>query len=209
MIILYALVSSLINVLVSAGKNESWLYDLGADEVIICGVNTPHCSKISSKAQDGQALLAFTSQNYHRLSELRIAFVHGGEKEWHSDIDLKNKIKMGWNKDDFIHLGRTENRRCISIQNTGWCFSILRPQSVPCDLNICTYQGLQFVANGIGFLKLNRSQYEKMEQTCNGLDDPPREFDLGFKGCSFAMEYLAQYFADGPLNLPINHRVEL
>lgn len=210
MLAIYAYMISLINVLVSAGRNESWLYTVGADEVVVCNTRSLHCRKRDEKAQDGQALLAFVVSQYDRLDSLRIAFVHGGENEWHSTQNIREIIKAEWNARGFTHLGKVSNRKCIGIQGTGWCSNILEPQNVTCDLHICTYQGLQFVSDGDAFRKsATIQQYQGMEKTCNGLDSPPREFGKAYKGCSFAMEYLAQFFAGGPLILPSEHRTEL
>jgi hypothetical protein len=97
----------------------------------------------------------------------------------------------------------------MDMWSTGWCTNILAPQNVSCDLHVCTYKGLEFVTDGSKFMQTARQKYQGMERTCNGLDDPPREFGRSYKGCSFAMEYLGQYFAGGPLELPKEHRVEL
>lgn len=201
---------SLINVLVSAGRNESWLYDMNANEVIICDVKNPLCPKNTKYAQDGQAMLAFLVNNYERLHTLRVAFVHGGKNEWHSIKDIETRIKTGWSSNNFIHFGNPSRRVCIDIATTGWCSNILKPQNVTCNLYLCTYQGLQFMTSGREFMKqATLNQYKGMEQTCNGLDHPPREFGKSYKGCSYAMEYLGQYFAGGHLQLPSLPRIEL
>ena len=199
MFLLLCAPSSLIHTVVSAGRNESWLYNLGADEVVICGTDNLGCRKRSQHAQDGQALLAFVVSNYERLHNLRMAFVHGGEKAWHSRGDIREAIQKGWYSEEFIHLGKASNRKCMDMSRTGWCEHIFKPQNVSCDMTICTYQGLQFVANGKHFCKLARAQYEGMEATCNGMDVPPREFGNRYKGCSYAMEYFGQTLASNNL----------
>lgn len=201
---------SLVNILVSSGRNESWLYAVGADEVVVCHEQEKQCPKRSDRAMDGQAFLSFVVHNYDRLSNTRLAFVHGGKKEWHSAPGIEGTIHGSWGRTDFVHLGKPSNRKCMDIASTGWCKNILKPQNISCALYICTYQGLEFMANGVGFQTTTTlEQYKGMEVTCNGLDSPPREFGRGFKGCSFAMEYLWQVFAGGPLELPKQHRVEL
>jgi len=196
-------------VIVSAGKNDTWLQSVGADEVVVCHTQEKRCPKRSNKAMDGQAFLSFVTANYERMSQLRIAFVHGGQREWHSAPGIETTIRSGWGREGFIHLGRPSNRRCMDIATTGWCTNILKPQNVSCAMHICTYQGLELMADGVGFLTTTLRQYKGMEDTCNGLDHPPREFGRGYRGCSFAMEYLWQSFAGGPVALSEQHRQEL
>lgn len=189
-------------ILVSAGKNESWLYAVGADEVVVCHEEEKRCPKLSNRAMDGQAFLSFVVHNYDRLSNTRLAFVHGGKREWHSAPRIEGTVRNSWGRTDLVHLGKPLNRNCMDIASTGWCSNILRPQNISCALYICTYAGLEFMANGVGFRTTTLQQYKGIEVTCNGLDSPPREFGGGYKGCSFAMEYLWQVFAGGPSKLP-------
>ena len=200
-------------VLVSAGRNESWLYRAGADEVLVCAPSTPRCPKIAKNAQDGQAFVTFAVANYDRLASLRVAFVHGGAREWHHASDIRQQVLHGWTAPErFMHFGSPAHRKCTRILHTGWCEHILKPQNISCgdDEDICTYQGFEFMAFGSEMRSaLTLAQWKGMEQTCNGLDVPPREFGRGYKGCSFAMEFVGQLFSGGPRALPVAPRVEL
>lgn len=187
-------------VVVSAGRDQSWLWALGADEVVICSTRSTVCPKLDHKAQDGQALLSFLVNNYHRLSRLRIAFVHGGRREWHNPGNVDQVIRTSWNLSGFVHLSNP-SRRCTNVKATGWCTNIFAPQNITCPARVCTYPGLQFVADGVGFLRHSLRQWDGLLTTCNGLDDPPREFGRGYRGCGFAMEYMGQVLAGGPLDI--------
>lgn len=201
MLVIVITALSVHNILVSAGRNESWLYHSGADEVIVCHAQSFRCPKVSDLAQDGQAFVSFMAHNYDRLENVRLAFVHGGLHEWHHD-NIQEKVRAAWSTQQFVHLGNPHRRKCIDIEDTGWCTNILKPHRISCDMNICTYQGLEFVASTINIQNISLRQWQGIEKTCNGFDVPQREFGKGFKGCSFAMEYLAQALVGGPLHLP-------
>lgn len=91
-----AYLNSNIRILVSAGRNESWLYNAGADEVIVCHPNTPNCPKESANALDGQSLISFAASNYERLENTRVVFVHGGRNEWHQFGNIHDIVQMAW-----------------------------------------------------------------------------------------------------------------
>ena len=168
-------------ILVSAGRNESWLYNVGADEIIICHPNTIKCPKKDSKALDGQALASFVVANYDRLDGTRVVFVHGGKREWHQYKDFPTIVKRAWDVSGFYHLGKLETRKCIHIEKTGWCVNIFAPLNISCPY-VCTYQGLQFAMDG-NDVKQHTSwiQWKGLATTCNGLDHPPREFGIGYR----------------------------
>ncbi len=176
-------------IVVSAGRNESWLYELGADEVVVCSSVNLICPKAPDH-RDGQALVSFATNNFDRLSNTRITFVHGGLHEWHQPSDIASRILSAWQSSEFVHLGKAWSQTCLSIRNTAWCGHFFLPFGIQCPERVCTYEGLQFVVDGAAFFKLGLVQWSGLERECS---NPSQVLP-----CSFALEYMAQIVLGGP-----------
>ena len=164
-------------IIVSAGKNGTWMYDMGYP-VILCSTETPACKKDDSHGRDGQSLTHLVLHYWDELEHIRIALIHGGLNEWHQPKPFKDILRRAIESPKpFIHLGLQRNYKKINFDETGWCDHAWRPYIGECPHQLCVAQGLQFVANGELFKWLPKHKWEQLRDIGYGRL-APEEFHL-------------------------------
>ena len=164
--------------IVSAGKNATWMYGMYGRQVVLCSTTSKLCTKKHKRARDGQSLVHFILQWWDQLPHIRFALVHGSLNEWHHPRPFPEKLERAFQSDKpFVHLGLRHNYRTIQFEETGWCENAWRPYIGECPPKLCVAEGLEFVANGELFTWIPKHKWELLNKIGYG-ELAPEEFHL-------------------------------